>query len=105
MHGCITRNKMYHCIKLECRISQSGMLPMQRETKHKKKTEQNNVWVIKETKVLLVVAKIRGVISYGMLCSESELNLSDESEGIAELSTSKYERNIGKSFFSKSSFF
>jgi len=36
-----------------------------------------------------------------MLCSESELNLSNESDGITELST-KYEKNIGKSFFSKS---
>ena len=36
-----------------------------------------------------------------MLCSESELNLSDESDGITELST-KYEKSIGKSFFSKS---
>ena len=37
-----------------------------------------------------------------MLCSESELNLSDESDGIIELS-SKYKKNIGKSYFSKSS--
>ena len=35
-----------------------------------------------------------------MLCSESELNLSDESDGITELS--KNEKNIGKSYFSKS---
>ena len=58
--------------------------------------------IIPKTKTKLVVAKIRGVTSYGMLCSESELNLSNESEGITELSTSKYERNIGKSYFSKS---
>ncbi len=58
--------------------------------------------VIPKTKTKLVVAKIRGVTSYGMLCSESELNLSNESEGIAELS-SKYKNNIGKSYFSKSS--
>ena len=32
-----------------------------------------------------------------MLCSESELNLSDESKGIIELSRSKYEKIIGKS--------
>ena len=31
-----------------------------------------------------------------MLCSESELNLSDESDGITELSSSKYAKNIGK---------
>ena len=37
-----------------------------------------------------------------MLCSESELNLSDESEGIAELSASKYQKSIGKSYFPKS---
>ena len=57
--------------------------------------------IVPKTKSKLVVTKIRGVISHGMLCSESELNLSDESEGIVELSTSKYEKNIGKSFFSK----
>ena len=57
---------------------------------------------IPKTKTKLVVAKIRGVTSYGMLCSESELNLSDESDGITELSKSKYEKNIGKSYFSKS---
>jgi len=56
---------------------------------------------IPKTKIKLVVAKIRGVTSHGMLCSESELNLSDESEGITELSTSKYEKSIGKSYFSK----
>ena len=37
-----------------------------------------------------------------MLCSESELNLSDESDGITELSSEKYEKKIGKSYFSKS---
>ena len=58
--------------------------------------------IIPKTKTKLVVAKIRGVTSNGMLCSESELNLSDESEGIIELSKSKYEKNIGKSYFLKS---
>ena len=58
--------------------------------------------VIPKTKTKLVIAKIRGVTSYGMLCSESELNLSNESEGITELSVLKYEKKIGKSFFSKS---
>ena len=57
---------------------------------------------IPNTKTKLVVAKIRGVTSYGMLCSESELNLSDEKDGIIELSKSKYEKNIGKSYFPKS---
>ncbi len=56
---------------------------------------------IPQTKTKLIITKIRGVTSYGMLCSEFELNLSDESDGITELST-KYEKSIGKSFFSKS---
>ena len=49
----------------------------------------------------LVVSKIRGVTSYGMLCSESELNLSDNSEGITELSLSKFKDKIGESYFPK----
>ena len=57
--------------------------------------------IIPKTNTKLEIAKIRGVTSYGMLCSESELNLSDESDGIIELSK-KYEKNIGKSYFSKS---
>jgi len=57
--------------------------------------------IIPKTQTKLVVAKIRGVTSYGMLCSESELNLSDESDGIIELSN-KYKKNIGKSYFLKS---
>ena len=44
----------------------------------------------------LSISKIRGVTSYGMLCSESELNLSDDSEGITELSPKKYNNQIGK---------
>ncbi len=59
--------------------------------------------IIPKNKTKLVVAKIRDVTSYGMLCSESELSLSDESDGITELSTSKYAKSIGKSYFSKSS--
>ncbi len=58
--------------------------------------------IVPKSKVKLVVAKIRDVTSYGMLCSESELNLSDESEGITELSSAKYNKNIGKSYFSNS---
>jgi phenylalanyl-tRNA synthetase beta chain len=58
--------------------------------------------IVPKSKVKLVVAKIRDVTSYGMLCSESELNLSDESNGITELSSKKYEQSIGKSYFSKS---
>ena len=41
--------------------------------------------VIPKTKFELKIAKIRGVESRGMLCSESELNLSNESDGIIEL--------------------
>ena len=59
--------------------------------------------VIPKNKTKLVIAKIRDVTSYGMLCSESELNLSEESDGIIELSYSKYNKNIGKSFFTQSS--
>ena len=59
--------------------------------------------IIPKTKIKLVEAKIRGVTSKGMLCSESELNLSDESDGIIELLKSKYEKSIGKSYFAKSS--
>jgi len=58
--------------------------------------------VIPKTRIKLVVAKIRNVISNGMLCSESELNLSDESEGIVELSTSKYQKKIGNCYFLES---
>ena len=45
----------------------------------------------------LKVAKIRGIESSGMLCSESELNLSTESDGIIELRNRDSE--IGKSYF------
>jgi len=57
--------------------------------------------VIPKTNFELKVAKIRGVESRGMLCSESELNLSNESEGIIELKNK--ERDIGKSYFKSSS--
>ena len=56
---------------------------------------------IPKNKMKLVISKIRGVTSYGMLCSGAELNLSDESDGIVELSNNKYEKKIGKNFFSK----
>ena len=59
--------------------------------------------IIPKNKTKLITAKIRGVTSHGMLCSESELNLSDESDGITELATSNYEKKIGKSYFSNSS--
>ena len=57
--------------------------------------------IIPKNNMKLTVSKIRGVTSYGMLCSESELDLSDESDGIIELS-SGYKKIIGKSYFSKS---
>ena len=46
----------------------------------------------------LEVSKIRGETSYGMLCSESELKLSNESEGIIALSQ-KYSGSVGKPYF------
>jgi len=55
--------------------------------------------IIPKNKMKLAVSKIRGVTSYGMLCSESELKLSNESEGITELSQNKYSNKIGKKFF------
>ena len=58
--------------------------------------------VIPKNKIKLVVSKIRGVTSHGMLCSESELNLSDESDGITELSSIKYNTKVGKNYFQKS---
>ena len=46
--------------------------------------------VIPKSKLKLKIAKIRGVESlFGMLCSESELNLSNESDGIIELKIKK----------------
>ena len=57
--------------------------------------------VIPKTNFELKVAKIRGVESRGMLCSESELNLSNESNGIVELKNK--EKDIGKSYFKSNS--
>ncbi len=54
--------------------------------------------VIPKNAMKLEVSKIRGETSYGMLCSESELKLSNESEGIIDLND-KYKTKIGKSFF------
>ncbi len=55
--------------------------------------------IIPKNQMKLSITKIRGVTSYGMLCSESELNLSDESEGITELSSKKYNNRVGKKYF------
>ena len=57
--------------------------------------------VVPKNQMKLVVSKIRGVTSYGMLCSESELNLSNQRDGITELSRQKYEKKIGESYFPK----
>ncbi len=57
--------------------------------------------VIPKTKFELKIAKIRGVESRGMLCSESELNLSNASDGIIELRNK--EKKIGKSYFKSKS--
>jgi phenylalanyl-tRNA synthetase beta chain len=57
--------------------------------------------VIPKTNFELKVAKIRGVESRGMLCSESELNLSNECDGIVELKNK--EKEIGKSYFKSNS--
>ncbi len=57
--------------------------------------------MIPKNKMKLSISKIRGITSYGMLCSESELNLSDESDGIVELNTTKFNKKIGNKYFSK----
>ncbi len=59
--------------------------------------------VIPKNNMKLTVSKIRGVTSYGMLCSESELNLSNESHGITELKSNKYSDKVGKNFFKNNS--
>ena len=53
---------------------------------------------IPKNNMKLEVSKIRGETSFGMLCSESELNLSNESDGIIELGQN-YKTKIGKSYF------
>ena len=55
--------------------------------------------IIPKDQKKLTVSKIRGITSYGMLCSGAELNLSNDSEGISELSQDKYSKKIGKKFF------
>jgi len=57
--------------------------------------------VIPKSKLKLKVVKIRGIESSGMLCSESELNLSNESDGIIELKNK--EKEIGTSYFKNKS--
>ncbi len=57
--------------------------------------------VIPKSGMKLEISKIRGETSYGMLCSESELKLSDESKGIIELNSND-DNKIGKSYFNNS---
>ncbi len=53
--------------------------------------------IIPKTNMKLKIAKIRGIESYGMLCSGYELNESSDKEGIIELN--KKEKNIGEKYF------
>ena len=53
--------------------------------------------VIPKTNMKLKIAKIRGIESYGMLCSGYVLNESSDKEGIIELN--KKEKNIGEKYF------
>ena len=55
--------------------------------------------VIPKSQLKLKIIKIRGVESRGMLCSESELNLSNEGSGIIELKNR--ENEIGVNYFKK----
>ncbi len=57
---------------------------------------------IPKNNMKLSETEIRGVNSYGMLCSESELNLSNESTGICELDNSFYKNRVGKKYFKDS---
>ena len=59
--------------------------------------------IIPKNKMKLVITKIRGVTSKGMLCSESELNLSDQSDGICELKQNLYKNKVGKKYFIQNS--
>ena len=49
--------------------------------------------IIPKNKMKLKVAKIRGVESQGMLCSENELEISNESSGIIELKEKEKSRS------------
>ena len=57
--------------------------------------------IIPKTKIKLKVAKIRGVESFGMLCSGNELEQSSDKDGIIELK--KNEKDIGKKYFKSTS--
>ncbi len=55
--------------------------------------------IIPKNQTKLSVSKIRGITSYGMLCSEAELKLSNESDGIIDLQSKHYSKKVGKKFF------
>jgi len=57
--------------------------------------------IIPKNQLKIKVTNIRGIDSYGMLCSESELGLSDESQGIAVLDLKKFK--VGSSYFKNNS--
>jgi phenylalanyl-tRNA synthetase beta chain len=57
--------------------------------------------IIPKNQLKIKVTNIRGIDSYGMLCSESELGLSVESEGITELDSKKFK--VGNSYFKNNS--
>jgi phenylalanyl-tRNA synthetase beta chain len=57
--------------------------------------------VIPKTQMKLKVAKIRGIESFGMLCSGNELDQSSDKDGIIELN--KKEKNIGEKYFKNKS--
>ena len=59
--------------------------------------------IIPKNQMKLSVSKIRGITSYGMLCSESELQLSNESDGIMELKNDKYASQVGDKYFKNTS--
>ena len=59
--------------------------------------------IIPKNNIKLSVTKIRNATSYGMLCSEAELNLPNESDGIIELKKNKYYKKVGKKYFDKKS--
>ena len=55
--------------------------------------------IIPKNKMEITISQIRGITSFGMLCSEFELNLSEESEGIIDLIPTKFKKRIGKKYF------
>ena len=57
--------------------------------------------IIPKNQLKIKITNIRGVDSYGMLCSEAELGLSDESQGITELDSKEFK--VGNSYFKNNS--